>query len=97
MEIKDIVVEADMNVRGGAGDALNVVGNLSQSVSGHNRVSGGGIADQISQGLSQEVAFAPVIGQQATAAYTTSASFGLDVKDLNVQFGGFFGPRRLVK
>ncbi len=89
MEIKDIVVEADMNVRGGAGDATNSVGNLSQHVTGYNKVGSRGIADQVSQGLNQQVLFAPQIGQSATASYSESFASSLSLKDVNVQFGGF--------
>ncbi len=90
MEIKDIVVEADMTVRGGAGNATNVIGNLSQSVTGYNKVRAGGhsgIVDQATQGLSQQVAFAPVIGQKADASYTSSYDSTVSLADVNVHAG----------
>ena len=89
MEIKDIVVEADMTVRGGAGDATNVIGNLSQSVTGYNKVGSRGIADEVSQSLHQQVLFAPEIGQSATASWDHSSVSNVSLKDVNVKLGGF--------
>ena len=92
MEIKDIVVEADMDVRGGAA-AANYIGGFEfvqtadQSNGGYRSQSTG-----TSQTLNQSGLFAPVVSQHADARASLTHTTAIDLKNVNVQLGGFFGP-----
>ena len=91
MEIKDIVVEADMDVRGGA-SAVNYIGGFAFGQSATQ--SNGGSYSQsndTTQSLTQQGVFAPVVDQSAVASSSLTHTTDISLKDVNVSLGGFFG------
>ena len=91
MEIKDIVVEADMDVRGGA-TAVNYIGgfafdqNATQSNGGSYAQSNG-----VKQSLTQQGVFAPVVDQTAKADARLTHTTDISLKNVNVSLGDYFG------
>ena len=95
MEIKDIVVDADMDVRGGA-TAVNAIGGFTfVQNAAQNNGGWGSQSTKTGQSLVQEGAFVPQVSQNAAATSSYTTSFDLGIDGLNVM-AGWGGRRRAL-
>ena len=89
MEIKDIVVEADMDVRGGA-YAVNAIGGFAFGQSAVQ--TNGGYKSQstgTTQSLDQVGIFEPVVNQTATADYSKDIKVSALLENINIRSFGW--------